>query len=237
MRLSKKWKYCILFKSAYSKINHFEVSKLCFWGSSTVSFEDFNPSYVPVTNIHREEILAEQQLPLYYTAYTPCFRSEAGSHGKDVRGLIRQHQFNKVELVKITSPEHSWEELEGLLKDAEEVLRRLGLHYRVVTLCTGDLGFSAAKTYDIEVWLPSMEAYTEVSSASNASDYQARRGGIRFRREGQKQTEFVHSLNASGLATSRLVPAIVENYQRADGSVRVPNALVPRVGVELIRPK
>jgi seryl-tRNA synthetase len=185
---------------------------------------------VPVTNIHRDEILPAEDLPLYYTAYTPCFRSEAGSYGKDVRGLIRQHQFNKVELVKFTLPEHSYDELEGLLLDAEEVLQELGLHYRVVVLCTGDMGFAAAKTYDIEVWLPGQELYREISSCSNFEDYQARRAGIRFRRTGAKGTELVHTLNGSGLAVGRTLVAILENYQQADGRVVIPEKLRPYMG-------
>ncbi len=185
---------------------------------------------VPVTNIHREEILKEEDLPLYYTAYTPCFRSEAGSYGKDVRGLIRQHQFNKVELVKFTTPETSYQELEGLLKDAEAVLQELGLHYRVVELCTGDMGFAAAKTYDIEVWLPSQNLYREISSCSNFEDYQARRAGIRCRRAGAKGTELVHTLNGSGLAVGRTLVAILENYQQADGRVVIPEKLRPYMG-------
>ncbi len=185
---------------------------------------------VPVTNIHRGEILAEEDLPLYYTAYTPCFRSEAGSYGKDVRGLIRQHQFNKVELVKFTRPETSYDELELLLHDAEEVLQELGLHYRVVVLCTGDMGFAAAKTYDIEVWLPGQDLYREISSCSNFEDYQARRAGIRFRRNGAKATELVHTLNGSGLAVGRTLVAILENYQQADGSVVIPEKLRPYMG-------
>jgi seryl-tRNA synthetase len=180
---------------------------------------------VPVTNIHREEILREEDLPLKYTAYTPCFRSEAGSYGKDVRGLIRQHQFNKVELVKFTTPETSYDHLESLLQDAEEVLQELGLHYRVVVLCTGDMGFSAAKTYDIEVWLPGQNLYREISSCSNFEDYQARRGEIRFRRAGAKGTELVHTLNGSGLAVGRTLVAILENYQQEDGRVVVPERL------------
>jgi seryl-tRNA synthetase len=180
---------------------------------------------VPVTNIHREEILREEDLPLRYTAYTPCFRSEAGSYGKDVRGLIRQHQFNKVELVKFTTPETSYDHLESLLQDAEEVLQELGLHYRVVVLCTGDMGFSAAKTYDIEVWLPGQNLYREISSCSNFEDYQARRAEIRFRRAGAKSTELVHTLNGSGLAVGRTLVAILENYQQADGRVVVPERL------------
>ena len=193
---------------------------------------------VPVTNIHREEILSEDELPKYYVAYTPCFRSEAGSYGKDVRGLIRQHQFNKVELVKITKPEDSFEELEKLTKDAEEILRRLNLHYRVVCLCTGDLGFSSAKTYDLEVWLPGQGVYREISSCSNCTDFQARRAKIRFRRKGKKGSEFVHTLNGSGIAVGRTVVAILENYQQEDGSVLIPEALRPYMdGMEYIRPK
>ncbi len=190
---------------------------------------------VPVTNIHRDEILDEEDLPLYYTAYTPCFRREAGSYGKDTRGLIRQHQFNKVELVKFVKPEDSYDELEKLTRDAEYILQRLGLPYRVVVLCTGDLGFSAAKTYDIEVWLPGQGRYREISSCSNFEDYQARRAAIRFRREGRKGTEFVHTLNGSGLAIGRTVVAVIENYQQKDGSVVVPEALRPYMGVEVIR--
>ncbi len=185
---------------------------------------------VPVTNIHREETIDEARLPLCYVAYTPCFRSEAGSHGKDVRGLARQHQFDKVELVKIVTPQSSWEELERLLMDAEEVLRRLGLHYRVVSLCTGDLGFASAKTYDIEVWLPGQGIFKEISSCSNFTDFQARRAGIRYRPQGKKGTEFVHTLNGSGLAVGRTMLAILENYQRSDGSVEVPEALRPYMG-------
>ena len=180
---------------------------------------------VPVTNMHRDEILKEEDLPLYYTAYTPCFRSEAGSYGKDVRGLIRQHQFDKVELVKFTTPETSYDELEGLLQNAEAVLKELGLHYRVVTLCTGDMGFAAAKTYDIEVWLPGQNLYREISSCSNFEDYQARRAAIRFRRQAGSGTEPVHTLNGSGLAVGRTMVAILENYQQADGSVVVPEKL------------
>ncbi len=185
---------------------------------------------VPVTNIHRDETLSERDLPLYYCAYTPCFRREAGSYGKDTRGIIRQHQFNKVELVKFTTPETSYEELERLLLDAEEVLRRLNIHYRVVTLCTGDLGFAAAKTYDIEVWLPGQGVYKEISSCSNFEDFQARRANIRFRREGKKGTELVHTLNGSGLAVGRTVVAILENYQQEDGSVVIPEVLRPYMG-------
>ena len=185
---------------------------------------------VPVTNIHHDEILKEEELPTYYTAYTPCFRSEAGSHGKDTRGLIRQHQFNKVELVKFTTPETSYIELEQLLENAESVLQKLELPYRVVTLCTGDLGFSAAKTYDIEVWMPAQGVYREISSCSNFEDFQARRGNIRFRRNGRKGTDFVHTLNGSGLAVGRTFAAILENCQQPDGSVSVPKALQPYMG-------
>jgi seryl-tRNA synthetase len=191
---------------------------------------------VPLTNLHREEILDEKVLPLSYTAYTPCFRSEAGSYGRDVRGLIRQHQFDKVELVKITKPEDSYEALEKLTRDAERVLQLLGLPYRTVTLSTGDMGFSAAKTYDIEVWLPSQNTYREISSCSNCEAFQARRAQIRFKRDGKSKTEFVHTLNGSGLAVGRTWLAILENYQQADGSVRVPEALAPYLGVEVITP-
>jgi seryl-tRNA synthetase len=185
---------------------------------------------VPVTNIHRQEILREEDLPLYYTAYTPCFRSEAGSHGKDVRGLIRQHQFDKVEMVKFCAPETSYDELELLLQNAEEVLQELGLPYRVVVLCTGDMGFAAAKTYDLEVWLPGQDLYREISSCSNFTDYQARRAEIRFKRRGAKGTELVHTLNGSGLAVGRTMVAILENYQQADGSVIIPEKLRPYMG-------
>jgi seryl-tRNA synthetase len=190
---------------------------------------------VPVTNIHRGDILTEAQLPLYYTAYTPCFRREAGSYGKDVRGLIRQHQFNKVELVKFTKPEDSYDELEALTADAEAILQKLGLPYRVMALCTGDMGFSSAKTYDIEVWLPGQAGYREISSCSNFEDFQARRANIRFKREGKKGTEFVHTLNGSGLAIGRTLVAILENYQTADGSVIVPEALHAYMGIDLIK--
>ncbi len=190
---------------------------------------------VPVTNIHRNEILNEKDLPIYYTAYTPCFRREAGSYGKDVRGLIRQHQFNKVELVKFVKPENSFDELESLTRDAEEVLQKLELPYRIVALCTGDLGFSAAKTYDLEVWLPGQQRYREISSCSNFTDFQARRASIRFKREGKKGTEFVHTLNGSGLAIGRTLVAVLENYQQKDGSVVVPEILRPYMGVEVIR--
>ncbi len=182
---------------------------------------------VPVTNIHREETIEERELPIKYTAFTPCFRSEAGSYGRDTRGLIRQHQFNKVELVKFTTPETSSEELESLLADAEEILQMLGLHYRVVTLCSGDLGFSATKTYDIEVWLPGQQAYREISSCSNFLDFQARRGSIRYRPEGGKKSKLVHTLNGSGLAVGRTLLALVENYQREDGSIALPEVLQP----------
>ena len=185
---------------------------------------------VPVTNIHQGEILAEEQLPVRYTAYTPCFRSEAGSYGKDTRGLIRQHQFNKVELVKFALPETSYEELESLLQNAETILQRLELPYRVITLCTGDLGFSAAKTYDIEVWMPAQNMYREISSCSNFEAFQARRANIRFKRKGQKGTQLVHTLNGSGLAVGRTVAAVLENYQQADGSVMIPDALRPYMG-------
>lgn len=180
---------------------------------------------VPVTNIFRDEVIAEEKMPVLYTAYTPCFRREAGSYGKDTRGIIRQHQFNKVELVKFTTPESSYDEHEKLTRDAEEVLRRLDLPYRVVVLCTGDMGFSAAKTYDIEVWLPGQGRYREISSCSNFEDFQARRGNIRFRRKGGRKTELVHTLNGSGLAVGRTVVAILENFQQPDGSVIIPEAL------------
>lgn len=190
---------------------------------------------VPVTNLHREEILEEEALPLRYVAYTPCFRSEAGSYGKDTRGLIRQHQFNKVELVAFSRPEDAYGELESLTGCAEAVLRRLRLPYRVVTLCTGDMGFSAAKTYDLEVWLPGQGLYREISSCSNFEDFQARRAGIRFRKKGGTGTELVHTLNGSGLAVGRTFVAVLENYQQADGSVLVPEALRPYMGgIEII---
>lgn len=185
---------------------------------------------VPVTNLHANEILAMDQMPLYYTAYTPCFRAEAGAAGRDTRGIIRQHQFNKVELVKFTTPESSYDELEKLTNNAEEVLRRLNLPYRVVELCTGDMGFSSAMTYDIEVWLPAFATYREISSCSNFEDFQARRANIRFRREAKGKPEYVHTLNGSGLAVGRTVAAILENYQNADGSVTIPEALRPYMG-------
>jgi seryl-tRNA synthetase len=189
---------------------------------------------VPVTNLYRDEVLDQAQLPISLTAYTPCFRSEAGSYGKDVRGIIRQHQFQKVELVKFAHPEHSYEEHEKLTHNAEEVLQKLGLHYRVVTLCTGDMGPSSAKTYDIEVWLPGQQLFREISSCSNFESYQARRANIRYRPEGKNKTEFVHTLNGSGLAVGRTWVAIVENYQQADGSVIIPEALRPYIGAERI---
>jgi seryl-tRNA synthetase len=185
---------------------------------------------VPVTNIHKNEVISEDILPILYTAYTPCFRSEAGSYGKDTRGLIRQHQFNKVELVKFTTPETSYDELEMLLNDAEAILKNLGLPYRVVNLCTGDLGFAAAKTYDIEVWMPAQGVYREISSCSNFESFQARRANIRFKRKGTKGTELVHTLNGSGLAVGRTVAALLENGQQADGSVEIPEILRPYMG-------
>jgi seryl-tRNA synthetase len=185
---------------------------------------------VPLTNYHRGEILDGRVLPLRYTAYTPCFRSEAGSYGADVRGLIRQHQFDKVELVKFTTPEQSYDELEALTANAEEVLKRLELPYRTVVLCTGDMGFTSAKTYDIEVWLPSQNTYREISSCSNTEAFQARRANIKFRREGTGRADFVHTLNGSGLAVGRTLIAILENYQQPDGSISVPAALRPYMG-------
>jgi seryl-tRNA synthetase len=185
---------------------------------------------VPLTNLHRDEILAAPQLPLKYVAFTPCFRSEAGSYGKDVRGLIRQHQFHKVELVKLTTPETSMAELESLVADAEEVLKRLGLAYRVVVLSTGDMGFAAAKTYDIEVWLPGQDGYREISSCSNCTDFQARRANIRYRPEEKAKPRFVHTLNGSGLAVGRTLIAVLENYQQEDGSVVIPEVLRPYMG-------
>ncbi|MGO9210684.1 MAG: serine--tRNA ligase [Terriglobales bacterium] len=185
---------------------------------------------VPVTNLFRDEVLEAARLPISLTAYTPCFRSEAGSYGKDVRGIIRQHQFQKVELVKFARPEQSYDELEKLTNNAETVLQRLGLHYRVMALCTGDMGFSSAKTYDIEVWLPGQQLFREISSCSNFEAYQARRANIRYKPEGKGKTEFVHTLNGSGLAIGRTWVAIVENYQQADGSVLVPEVLRPYLG-------
>ncbi len=192
---------------------------------------------VPVTNLYRDEVLDQARLPISLTAYTPCFRSEAGSYGKDVRGIIRQHQFQKVEMVKFTRPEQSCEEHEKLTHDAEEVLQKLGLHYRVVTLCTGDMGAASAKTYDIEVWLPGQQLFREISSCSNFEAYQARRANIRYRPEGKNKTEFVHTLNGSGLAVGRTWVAIVENYQQADGSVVIPEALRPYIGTDWITAK
>ncbi len=190
---------------------------------------------VPVTNIHRDEILDEKNLPVNYVAYSACFRAEAGSYGKDTRGLIRQHQFNKVEMVKFTRPEESYDELERLTSNAEEILKRLGIHFRTVNLCTGDLGFSSAKTYDLEAWMPGQNAYREISSCSNFEAFQARRAGIRFRREENSKVEYVHTLNGSGLAVGRTLVAVLENYQRKDGSVVVPEALRPYMnGVDSI---
>ena len=190
---------------------------------------------VPVTNYHRDEILNVAELPIKYTAYSGCFRAEAGAAGRDTRGLIRMHQFNKVELVKFTKPEESWDELEKLTLDAEEVLQLLGLPYRVVRLCTGDLGFSSATTYDLEVWLPAANCYREISSCSNFLDFQARRANIRFRRDAKAKPEFVHTLNGSGVAVGRTVAAILENYQQADGSVVVPEVLRKYMGCDIIR--
>ncbi|WP_027399422.1 serine--tRNA ligase [Anaerovorax odorimutans] len=189
---------------------------------------------VPVTNLHMNEIVDSEELPIYYTAYTPCFRKEAGSAGRDTRGLIRQHQFNKVELVKFVKPENSYNELESLLLAAEEVLKKLEIPYRVVKLSTGDLGFSSAMTYDIEVWMPSYGRYVEISSCSNFENYQARRGNIRFRPEAKGKPEFVHTLNGSGLAVGRTCAAILENYQQEDGSVIIPEALRPYMGIDKI---
>jgi seryl-tRNA synthetase len=192
---------------------------------------------VPVTNIHRDEVLAEESLPICYVSYTPCFRSEAGSYGKDTRGLIRQHQFNKVELVKFCKPEESYQELEKLTQDAEMILQRLELPYRVVSLCTGDLGFASAKTYDLEVWLPGQELYREISSCSNFEDFQARRAVIRFKRKGAGGTELVHTLNGSGLAVGRTLVAVLENYQQKDGTVLIPRVLQSYMGgIEFIKP-
>jgi len=189
---------------------------------------------VPVTNLYRGEILEGEKLPIYHAAYSACFRAEAGAHGRDTRGLIRQHQFNKVEMVKFTLPENSYDELEKLTANAEKVLQLLELPYRVICLCTGDLGFSSAKTYDLEVWLPSYETYREISSCSNFEDYQARRANIRFRRNPKAKPEFVHTLNGSGLAIGRTVAAILENYQQEDGSVLIPKVLQPYMGTDRI---
>jgi len=190
---------------------------------------------VPVTNMHRDEILDGKKLPIKYCAYSACFRAEAGSAGRDTRGLIRQHQFNKVELVKFVRPENSYEELEKLTNDAERVLQALELPYRVVCLCTGDLGFSAAKTYDIEVWMPSYGRYVEISSCSNFEDFQARRASIRFKDNPRDKAQYVHTLNGSGVAVGRTVAAILENYQNADGSVTVPEVLRPYMGCDVIK--
>ena len=192
---------------------------------------------VPVTNLYRDEVIEQARLPISLTAYTPCFRSEAGSYGKDVRGIIRQHQFQKVELVKFTRPDQSYEEHEKLTRNAEEVLQRLGLHYRVVTLCTGDMGAVSAKTYDIEVWLPGQQLFREISSCSNFEAYQARRANIRYRPEGKNKAELVHTLNGSGLAVGRTWVAIMENYQQSDGSVVIPEALRPYIGADRITAK
>ncbi|MGI6788743.1 MAG: serine--tRNA ligase [Aminobacterium colombiense] len=185
---------------------------------------------VPLTNLHSGEILPEEVLPLYYTAYTPCFRKEAGSYGRDVRGMMRQHQFDKVELVKISKPENSYDELEKLTANAEEVLQKLGLPYRVITLCTGDMGFGASKTYDLEVWLPFQDKYREISSCSNCEDFQARRMGTRYKPADGGRPRYVHTLNGSGIAVGRTLIAVLENYQREDGSVEIPEALVPYMG-------
>jgi seryl-tRNA synthetase len=185
---------------------------------------------VPVTNLHRDEVLKEEELPLKYTAYTPCFRREAGSYGKDTKGLVRVHQFDKIELVKFAKPETSYEEHEKMLNDAEKILQLLGLRYRVVQLCSGDMGFSAAKCYDLEAWAPGLNRWLEVSSVSNFEDFQARRANIRYKRKDTGKSEFVHTLNGSGLALPRVVIAILENYQNADGSVLVPEVLRPYLG-------
>ncbi len=190
---------------------------------------------VPVTNYHRDEILSAADLPIKYCAYSACFRAEAGSAGRDTRGLIRQHQFNKVELVKFANPDTSYDELESLTNDAEKVLQGLGLPYRVVRLCSGDLGFSSAMTYDIEVWMPSYGRYVEISSCSNFEDFQARRAGIKFKRDADSKPEFVHTLNGSGVAIGRSVAAILENYQQADGTVKIPDVLVPFMGTDVIK--
>ncbi|MGM0410449.1 MAG: serine--tRNA ligase [Bacillota bacterium] len=189
---------------------------------------------VPVTNMYRDEILQKEDLPIYHTAYSACFRAEAGSHGRDTRGIIRQHQFNKVEMVKFVEPENSYDELERITADAEEVLQKLGLPYRVVTLCTGDLTFSSAKTYDLEVWIPAYDTYREVSSCSNFEDFQARRAGIRYRPDKDASARYVHTLNGSGLAIGRTVAAIMENYQNEDGSITVPEVLRPYMGMKKI---
>ncbi|WP_163468358.1 serine--tRNA ligase [Fusobacterium sp. IOR10] len=193
-------------------------------------------SEITMTNIHRKEILDEKDLPKYYTAYSPCFRREAGSYGRDVKGIIRVHQFNKVEMVKLATPENSYEELEKMVNNAEDVLKRLNLPYRVINLCTGDIGFGAAKTYDLEVWLPSQNKYREISSCSNCEDFQARRMGLKYRPTGSNKSEFVHTLNGSGLAVGRTLVAIMENYQQEDGSFIVPDALVPYMnGIKIVK--
>ena len=193
-------------------------------------------SEITMTNIHRKEILDEKDLPKYYTAYSPCFRREAGSYGKDVKGIIRLHQFNKVEMVKLATPETSYDELEKMVNNAEDVLQRLGLPYRVISLCTGDIGFSAAKTYDLEVWVPSQNKYREISSCSNCEDFQARRMGLKYRPNGSNKSEFVHTLNGSGLAVGRTLVAIMENYQQEDGSFLIPEALVPYMkGIKVVK--
>ncbi len=192
-------------------------------------------SEITMTNIHRKEILDEKDLPKYYTAYSPCFRREAGSYGKDVKGIIRVHQFNKVEMVKLATPETSYDELEKMVDNAEDVLRILGLPYRVISLCSGDIGFGSAKTYDVEVWLPSQNKYREISSCSNCEDFQARRMGLKYRPNGSNKSEFVHTLNGSGLAVGRTLVAIMENYQQEDGSFLIPDALVPYMnGVKVV---
>jgi seryl-tRNA synthetase len=190
---------------------------------------------VPVTNMYRDEILNKEDLPIYHTAYSACFRAEAGAHGRDTRGIIRQHQFNKVEMVKFVEPEKSYEELEKITQDAEDVLQMLELPYRIVTLCSGDLGFSAAKTYDLEVWMPAYDTYREISSCSNFLDFQARRAGIRYRPDPDASTKYVHTLNGSGLAIGRTVAAILENYQNEDGTVTVPEVLRPYMGMDVIK--
>ena len=227
----------------------FMVNRACMTGTGQLpKFEDdlfkiegwehflIPTAEVPITNIYRDEILKEDELPLRYTAYTPCFRKEAGSYGKDVKGLIRQHQFNKVELVKFAKPENSYQELEMLTQDEEKILQKLNLPYRVVTLCTGDLGFASAKTYDIEVWLPGQGKYREISSCSNFEDFQARRANIRYKPKDGGKPRFVHTLNGSGLAVGRTVVALLENYQQEDGSVIIPEAIRPYMGgLERIR--
>ncbi|HJM96033.1 MAG TPA: serine--tRNA ligase, partial [Candidatus Marinimicrobia bacterium] len=190
---------------------------------------------VPVTNIHRDEILKESDLPIKYVAYTPCFRREAGSYGRETRGLLRVHQFNKVELVKFTTPESSYDELESLTNQAESILQILGLHYRVVALCTGDLSFAAAKCYDLEIWAPGEEKWLEVSSCSNFETFQARRGNIRYRKDSDKKIDFVHTLNGSGLATPRLVVALIETYQTSSGTIQFPTSVADFLGIEEIK--